>query len=163
MAPGAPYHHFQDKEALLEALAVEGFDGLGEALAAATAGEGDAQRRLSRMIEAYLRFSLDHGEHYRLMFPKNATGAAWEQAATGAFQRLALALAAVRTELAPEEVMGVATTVWALCHGAVMLRLDGLLRERGPVPDLEELLGWTVAAAEAIANAAPQPLCTTRR
>ena len=55
----APYRHFSDRDALLDALAVEGFRELKQALA------GRSGRELG---EAYVRFALERPERFRLMF-----------------------------------------------------------------------------------------------
>jgi AcrR family transcriptional regulator len=156
VAPGAPYHHFPDKNALLLALAQGGFEALGVALSEATMGEEDPVIRLRQMIETYLYFSVAHGPHYRLMFPKEAgePGSSWHGIAMASFQRLAMAVAAVRTDLPPERVMMTATTVWALCHGVVILRLDGLLPDREPFPCLKDLVARTNEAAIAVVRGA---------
>src|SRR3954470_20864584 len=55
----APYRHFPDRDALLAALATEGFAILGKQLAAPAGQESAA---------AYVRFALDHPQRFRLMF-----------------------------------------------------------------------------------------------
>src|SRR3954462_15476305 len=55
----APYRHFSDREALLAALAAEGFAMLGERL------RGKAAREMG---EAYVRFALEKPQRFRLMF-----------------------------------------------------------------------------------------------
>src|ERR1700716_321467 len=55
----APYRHFPDREALLAALAAEGFAMLGERLR-------DQPGRV--MGEAYVRFALEQPQRFRLMF-----------------------------------------------------------------------------------------------
>src|SRR5258706_6042474 len=55
----APYRHFPDRDALLVALATEGFAILAERLKA-SAGKEDAV--------AYVRFALEHPHRFRLMF-----------------------------------------------------------------------------------------------
>ncbi|MDX6233869.1 MAG: hypothetical protein QOH68_2946 [Nocardioidaceae bacterium] len=57
----APAHHFGDKRGLLTAIAVEGFDGLTEATAAA-AGDHVAGGL------AWIRWALGHPAHYEVMF-----------------------------------------------------------------------------------------------
>src|SRR3954465_1152574 len=57
----APAHHFSDKQGLLTAIAVEGFDGLTEATSAA-AGDHVAGGL------AWIRWALDHPAHYEVMF-----------------------------------------------------------------------------------------------
>jgi AcrR family transcriptional regulator len=65
VSPTAPYRHFAEKEALLAALATDGFRDLGKALAAATS---EKSAGLNRAGEAYVRFALANPARFRLMF-----------------------------------------------------------------------------------------------
>src|SRR5437879_5248505 len=64
----APYRHFEGKEALLAAVAEEGFLQMRRDMESAADGPGDALDRLHRYGEAYLRFALKNPAHYRLMY-----------------------------------------------------------------------------------------------
>lgn len=65
----APYHHFADKEALLAALAEEGFVKLYEAMASARdAAEDKPAPRLREMGKGYVAFATQHPAHFRIMF-----------------------------------------------------------------------------------------------
>jgi AcrR family transcriptional regulator len=105
----APYRHFKDREALLSALADEGFRMLGQRLREAGA------RQLG---EAYGGFALEHPERFRLMF----TGCRSPAAAKEAFELLKVAMAELPL---PEAV---AAAAWSLMHGLACLTLDGHLQ-----------------------------------
>ena len=64
VSPTATYRHFKDKDALLAALAVEGFHEFGAALAASES----APEPLSAMGAAYVDFALAKPGMFRLMF-----------------------------------------------------------------------------------------------
>ena len=64
VSPTATYRHFKDKDALLAALAVEGFHEFGAALAASES----APDPLSAMGAAYVDFALAKPGMFRLMF-----------------------------------------------------------------------------------------------
>lgn len=65
----AMYRHFDDKAALVEAVALEGFRMLRGAVETSLAGEvGDSGEQLARLSEAYLQFGSNHPPHYRTMF-----------------------------------------------------------------------------------------------
>ena len=70
VSASAPYHHFEDRESLLAAVAARGFRSLGsdmaEAYAACTA-EGPLEHLRAAGI-AYVRFATDNPEMFRLMF-----------------------------------------------------------------------------------------------
>ncbi|MFK4112100.1 TetR/AcrR family transcriptional regulator [Streptomyces sp. NPDC002176] len=68
----APGRHFKDKQALLDALALAGYQRLNQALTAATADDPDAdlQRRMTALARAYLGFAVDNPELLELMFAR---------------------------------------------------------------------------------------------
>ena len=63
----APLRHFADRDALLDALAAEGFDELTAVLRAAD-DEDDLRARLSVYAHGHVRFALDNGPLMELMF-----------------------------------------------------------------------------------------------
>lgn len=125
----APYRHFRDREALLAALAAEGFEMLGEAMGAHTGRE---------MGEAYVNFALEHRQRFRLMFGGALDFATFPElrtAADAAYQLLVLAFKDLpRPELA-------AAGAWALVHGLAHLLLDGHFGEAEPKTFAREVLG----------------------
>ncbi|MYZ09955.1 TetR family transcriptional regulator [Streptomyces sp. SID2999] len=68
----APGRHFKDKQALLDALALAGYERLNQALttAAADAPEADFEQRLTALARAYLGFAVDNPELLELMFAR---------------------------------------------------------------------------------------------
>ena len=65
--PTAIYHHFRDKDALLEELCIADFGALGQAMLKIGRIENPAER-LMRMGAAYTDFALDNPSQYRFMF-----------------------------------------------------------------------------------------------
>jgi AcrR family transcriptional regulator len=65
----APYRHFVDKEALLAAIAEEGFNMFAaEVEAAQERYPGSPREQLEETAWAYVRFALAHPDHLRVMF-----------------------------------------------------------------------------------------------
>lgn len=65
----APYRHFEDKQALIAAIAEEGFYKLvGHLQAGVDASQDAAREQLHGMGQAYVRFALDNPDQLRLMF-----------------------------------------------------------------------------------------------
>lgn len=64
----APYRHFPDRDALLAAVAAQGFEDLVVAYRGALAGPGDGRARLRRVNEAFYDFSIRRPGLHRLMF-----------------------------------------------------------------------------------------------
>ncbi|HEY9842862.1 MAG: TetR/AcrR family transcriptional regulator [Candidatus Sericytochromatia bacterium] len=64
----ALYRHFQDKEALLAAVAEQGFEELHDWLKFAAPREMPCRQRLRRFFEAYLEFMAAYPVYFQLMF-----------------------------------------------------------------------------------------------
>src|SRR5688572_5804005 len=109
----APYRHFPDREALLAALAAEGFRLLADSQAA-----GGRERGL-----AYVRFALAHPQRFRLMFggvlPIGDYPELREQGRR-AYQQLEEAFKDLG-----EDARLAAAAAWSLVHGLANLILDG--------------------------------------
>ncbi|AUT71222.1 TetR/AcrR family transcriptional regulator [Paraburkholderia hospita] len=132
----APYRHFADRDALLEAVATEGFEEFAAALTAAAGGRDGA---VKAMAFTYVAFGEANIELYRLMFasrlvPDAGTGSALETAAVDAFNRLRGALSATTPA---DRVDDEAHLIWAQLHGLVMLKADGHIRR--PLAELVEV------------------------
>ncbi|WEO96622.1 TetR/AcrR family transcriptional regulator [Streptomyces sp. FXJ1.172] len=67
----APGRHFKDKQALLDALALDGYERLNRALGAAAETPGlDFEGRMAALARAYLGFAVDNPELLELMFAR---------------------------------------------------------------------------------------------
>lgn len=71
VSPAAPYHHFKDKGELLDAVALEGWDALGAALAQAKAQATPDQIVVSELGVAYVCFARDNPALYRVMYERS--------------------------------------------------------------------------------------------
>lgn len=65
---GAPRRHFSDRQALLDALALRGFQRLGRELAEAAGGRASYRTRMSRTATAYVRFATRDSDLLEVMF-----------------------------------------------------------------------------------------------
>lgn len=66
---GAAYRHFEDKTALLAAVAEEGYRALASRLAeVAQRPEPDHRKRVQALAAAYVAFALERPAHYRVMW-----------------------------------------------------------------------------------------------
>ncbi|WP_369390264.1 TetR/AcrR family transcriptional regulator [Streptomyces sp. CG1] len=67
----APGRHFKDKQALLDALALDGYERLNRALATAVLPPGlDFEGRMTALARAYLGFAVENPELLELMFAR---------------------------------------------------------------------------------------------
>jgi AcrR family transcriptional regulator len=120
------YKHFASMEAIAEALAVDGFAELTEALRAARSADGSP---LVALASAYLAFARDNPALYDAMFLR-ATRLSFAAEDTPAplveaFAELRAAIAAVSGE---RDVDTLTEVWWASLHGLIMLDRGGRLR-----------------------------------
>ncbi len=121
----APYRHFASKEALLAAIAAQGFAWLYAAGSAAMAPFTDPVARLDAYGLSYVRFALAHPQHFRLMFTSECSRdapTAEGQDADLAYRLLRDAALAVSPPGVDPDVAAVA--YWSRPHGLAMLLLD---------------------------------------
>ncbi|MBK6813759.1 MAG: TetR/AcrR family transcriptional regulator [Sandaracinaceae bacterium] len=127
----APYRHFEDKNALLLALADQGFTWLTAAGQRAMEGLDDPRARLDAYGVAYVRFAVTHPIHFRLMFtreletptPKTVPEGS-PPVANDAFGLLVQTAGAAWSRAGGDALLaGVAA--WSIPHGLAMLILDG--------------------------------------
>ncbi len=135
VSSGAPYRHFQDREALLAALATIGFDRLSEAL---TPGEA-AGRPPATVVDlgsAYLAFAAANPALYRLMFTENHLAQRFDEGLANssavAFLLLQRAVAEESPQSSSDEARLLASTLWAGVHGIAMLNFEHLLPPGAP-------------------------------
>ena len=127
----APYRHFADRNALLEAVATEAFASLAQGLAAAVDGK-EPHGAFEALALAYLAFGEANVEVYRLMFASRRTPAAHDGseldvAAQQALGLLRRTLAARLGAVGSTELDGEVYRTWAQLHGLVMLKADGFI------------------------------------
>jgi AcrR family transcriptional regulator len=137
----APYRHFADREALLEAVTAEAFRQFTAILREAI-GKPSKQSRLSRFAQAALAFGLRRNGIYRLMFASRAKacaqkGSELHSAARETFGLLLEALEAPAVGLLRERH---ALQVWAALHGVITLAEQGLLTGQVAQITREELV-----------------------
>jgi len=125
---GAPYRHFEDKEALLREIAAQGFVELFERIeAAAKTSPEDPRKRLVAIGMAYVRFAVERPSHFQVMFDSaihRRRDPAVDVPADRSFQLLAETVheAAAKKDVGSEETLTAA--IWALMHGHAMFAMD---------------------------------------
>lgn len=87
---GAPRSHFVDRQALLDALAVRGFERMTEGVEVAVRGDGSLEDRFRRVGRAYVDFAVEDAALMELMFASKSgdPGGAVPTAAGRLFQVL---------------------------------------------------------------------------
>ncbi|HEY2385411.1 MAG TPA: TetR/AcrR family transcriptional regulator [Candidatus Binatia bacterium] len=150
----APYHHFRDKNALLAAVAVEGYRALRHEVERALArAPRRPAARLQALAQSYIRFGVAHPAHYRVMFRPDLGDPAQEpelDAAAGqAFHGLLLIIAELRGPgTGAEELERLAITAWSMVHGLVSLWNEGPLRNKTARPSVKPFADEVVRQLE---------------
>jgi AcrR family transcriptional regulator len=128
VSPAAPYRHFDSRIALLEALAITGYQRFSKAMHSAEA-DSPPGKVLARMGQTYVRFALDNPNLFRLMFSpelKRDSRPGLRMAADAAFDTLR----AVTAALPEGDKRTGALRAWAQVHGLAVLLLDGQIALR---------------------------------
>lgn len=146
VSTAAPYRHFEDRNALMEAVCMRAFDGLAAATGGAKAPfeEGSVEAILAGG-KAYLGFALESPERFRLMFGRNPdlkSRPHVELAGRACFQNL---LASVSAFLASRgqsgaDPMPLALRLWSLVHGVASLAIDGPMDIIAPGNDPDAII-----------------------
>jgi AcrR family transcriptional regulator len=131
----APYRHFEDKEALLAAVAEQGFQSLRVAMETARQDiRIDASQCLEAIGIAYVNFALAQPFHYRLMFGDHRCNLSKYPALADAAQQSFMVLVNTIREgqsagiFRSSDSVNMARVAWSLVHGQSMLALDNRLQ-----------------------------------
>jgi AcrR family transcriptional regulator len=122
----APYRHFESREALLAAVAADGFERFHAALLEA-AGNGPAEDIFERACLAYIEFGRANIGVYRLMFASGALRMADQNLARASEAAFNFLLAGVSQRAPKANAEVLAIWVWSSLHGMVMLMAEGLM------------------------------------
>ncbi|MCI4661891.1 MAG: TetR/AcrR family transcriptional regulator [Neomegalonema sp.] len=147
VSPAAPYRHFKDRDALISAVAIEGFNAFADALETAWSGADlTPLRALDALGAAYLEFAAREPAYFVAMFGTPTLleqDAALCRAADRAFAVLTRAVELVAAPLPPSQrppVLMMAHHFWALAHGTAVLFGDGAAQNgRAPIAATELL------------------------
>ncbi|HUJ62137.1 MAG TPA: TetR/AcrR family transcriptional regulator [Kofleriaceae bacterium] len=139
----APYRHFADKRALLDAIAADGFRELDASLRAVAARHPAPGERVVELGVAFVKFARAHPAHYRVMFADPTRPAGVGHAAFELI-RDALRASQARGVFVGEPVRELALASFAFVHGIAMLAIDGRLGERRDRALIEHVVRGTI-------------------
>ncbi|MFF0428339.1 TetR/AcrR family transcriptional regulator [Streptomyces sp. NPDC021012] len=149
----APYRHYADRDALVSAVAAEGYRELAQHLTTARPAPSTPED-LAAVAVVYVRFALDHPALFRAMFAEPCDPTDEERvAATEVILEYVRRM--VRDAFpGTDEAGALPTTVWALVHGLAFLHLDGKLDASSP----EVVATQVRAAVHALFTATSAPV-----
>lgn len=138
----APGRHFKDKQALLDALALSGFERLNQTLAAADLPDAALEPRLTSLARAYVTFAVANPELLELMYSrKHDPDIGTELAAAAELSLGSFVLLVTDAQRRGEIVQGdpetVTLTAAAGIHGLAALATNGSLRPEAVLAGLE--------------------------
>ncbi|MGB9227569.1 TetR/AcrR family transcriptional regulator [Mycobacterium sp.] len=143
VSAAAPYRHFADKAELLASVSEQGFLDLHAALTAVDAA--DPKRRVIELGNAYVRWAVEHPDHYRVMFGSEINKADHPTLAVAAEQAFGDLLGAISEIIKDQDPREIAGPLWSLVHGVASLAIGGELDAVGIRQDPETMLAGTVA------------------
>lgn len=155
VSTAAPYRHFGSRDALLAAVAEEGFRGLAAEIRAALAElpADDPVRRLGAAGVAYVRYAHRHPSHYRVMFGEELVDRApfpdLRAAAADSMGQLTEIIAAglATGRLVGHDARALALAAWSVVHGLASLIGSGQVAVLGFDPKDADALAEGVTAA----------------
>jgi AcrR family transcriptional regulator len=177
VSPAAAYRHFEDKDALLVALALDGFAklalGMERAISRARGEPGSKAHAVASMNAvglSYVEFAVQHPAHFRVMFgpwcgkegkPPGAPGERGPYEILVATLDGLVASGAIPAQARP----GAEIAAWASVHGLASLLVEGALRLTKPErAQAMRILGRTMLVGlgcePALAGPVPAPLDT---
>jgi AcrR family transcriptional regulator len=135
----APYHYFADREAILAAIAGEGFSKLGQSLMRAAAQAGsEPVKAVESMGRAYVDFALRHPAYFQAMFRADAVPLDRYPDARKredeAFGKLVEGIGQAFANEPAEVRRRIAIACWAMVHGLATLMLEGSLARKVGIP-----------------------------
>ncbi|MGP4012542.1 TetR/AcrR family transcriptional regulator [Streptomyces sp. 4N124] len=141
----APGRHFKDKQALLNALALSGYERLAQALDTADDPAQPLQPRLTALARTYLRFSIDNAALLELMYARKHEPDAAEQMAAavdrtiGSLARV-LADAQQRGDIIEADPEHLTLFTGAALHGLASMTAACLLTPEAALDGVDELV-----------------------
>ena len=150
VSEAAPYWHFDDREALVAAVAERGFLEMAKGMMEIWSQVAEPAERFRALGIGYVRFALAHPSYLRVMFgsevPDKAAHPGLKEAGERTFATLVQAIAecqaAGQVRGGPPEELAVAA--WSIVHGLAALLVDGKLKDHVGSPEEGERLAHTI-------------------
>lgn len=142
----APYRHFRDKQALLEAVAASGFEALEARLDEVVEKHpDDARRQIIEASRVYLDETLTHPERAHLMFggfiDPETRSATLSEAIESSFMKFVEAIRRGEESLFRDlPTRDLVIALWSAIHGLALLAIGGRIRDMDPELDPNALV-----------------------
>lgn len=146
---GAPSRHFRDKQALLDALALAGFERLGAAFQDAAGEDTTFAARLRSLARVYLRFAIENEALLALMLTRKHGSTAGTDIAVAVARAFEIPTAVVveaqrRGEVVPGDPQRIGTATIASLHGLATLVGSGFIDRDTADERLDDTIGYLI-------------------
>ena len=161
VSPGAAFRHFPDKQAVMTALATEGFAAMSGRISEEASGARSAMARFGAVGRGYLLWALANPAHFRVMFRADLidrNDARLGEAGALLRSSLSEGLRDILPDgVGEEEARRRALVAWGAVHGVATLAIEGALADgpNMPVMPPPEDLGRALGAMEPVFSAPP--------
>jgi AcrR family transcriptional regulator len=131
----APYRHFQDKDALLAAVAAQGYLELTDVMVQAAEQQFNPLDRLKHAGLAYVSFALRRPEHFTVMFDAPSSRQTHPEATAAAERAFSVLVNLVKScqekkQLNSGDSLNFALLAWSMVHGIAKLAISNRLPYR---------------------------------
>ena len=141
----APGRHFKDKQALVDALALTGFERTAKELTAADSPDLPLEARLTELARTYVHFAVSNAELLEVMYSRKHDPDISEQlraavdGTTTQFVQIVID-AQERGEMIPGTPWTIALVIGAALHGTASFAAQGTLTPEAAVADIPALV-----------------------
>ncbi len=141
----APGRHFKDKQALVDALALTGFERMAKELTAADHPDLPLQARLTELATTYVHFAVTNAELLEVMYSRKHDADISEQlraavdGTTTQFVQIVID-AQERGEMVPGPPWTIALVIGAALHGTASFAAQGTLTPEAAISDIPTLI-----------------------
>jgi len=140
VSPGAPYHHFAGKDALLEAVALQGLAALEQHSRDALQNRQQPQVQLEALGVAYITYATHHPALFKLIFSRSNDPTNTPDAPV--YRLLNDVIAGFSLPASQRPTAAIAA--WSLVHGLATLLVEGPLQHLAQHPKQVEALAISV-------------------
>ena len=161
VSPGAPYHHFPDRRALLIGVALKGYDllvqqGMGQALL-----HLDGPEMLYEVCTSFLKFARDNRRLMELMYDGELARPTLEPAILAAQQRgyqmFRNAVKLAGPHLPPADLAACVSTIWSAMFGYALMRYRDMIHAEEEIGDKDLDAAADAVVRQAIRLAVQEP------
>lgn len=151
----APYKHFADREALLAALAVTGYEEQRRRFAEAVAAATDPADQLAAFASAYVRFAVERRPLFQVMFSAGLSKDRYPELAEAAHDVLeVLREPAEALRSSAKEAVNLMHVVAASAHGFAGFLLEGVFGDIAQAAVVDGTCAQAAAASRAVVGPA---------